>query len=143
MRVRSKLNTFRATLANHIGDTQGARSPLRLVISIVNRDGDGDGCPSKLANEKPRAICPGFCCSKGAATTASLEPVIDAGAPRADTQTAGITRPSTLAHPTAPLRSRRSTMPGKAPVWVACSTTSVPLTMTPVRLPLGKRCGSA
>ena len=45
--------------------------------------------------------------------------------------------------PTWPSRSRRSTTPGSAPVWVAFSTTIVPLTITVVRVPVGYWCGSA
>src|SRR3984893_2280791 len=44
---------------------------------------------------------------------------------------------------TVPSPARRSTLPGSAPVWVASSTTTVPLTMTVVRVPLGYWCGSA
>ena len=44
---------------------------------------------------------------------------------------------------TAPSRARRNTLPGSAPVWAAFSTTTVPLTTTVVRSPLGYWCGSA
>ena len=44
-------------------------------------------------------------------------------------------------HPTLPSAARRSTMPGKAPVCVAFSTTRTPLTRTVVRAPLGYWCG--
>src|SRR5690606_20370698 len=40
-------------------------------------------------------------------------------------------------HCTRPAASRRSTRPGRAPVWVAFSTTIAPLTITVVRAPLG------
>src|SRR5262249_2293268 len=40
-------------------------------------------------------------------------------------------------YPTVPSSARRSTLPGSAPVWLAASTTTVPLTITVVRLPLG------
>jgi hypothetical protein len=48
-----------------------------------------------------------------------------------------------LNHATVPSPARRSTCPGSAPVWVASSTTTVPLTITVVRVPLGYWCGSA
>jgi len=43
----------------------------------------------------------------------------------------------TRPYPTLPSRSRRSTLPGSAPVWAAFSTTIVPLTITVVRSPVG------
>ena len=45
--------------------------------------------------------------------------------------------------PTRPSPSLRSTLPGSAPVWAAFSTTTVPLTITVVRAPVGYWCGSA
>ena len=44
---------------------------------------------------------------------------------------------------TAPFALRRNTLPGSASVCLAFSTTSVPLTITVVRAPLGNWCGSA
>src|SRR5437868_15338371 len=47
-------------------------------------------------------------------------------------------RPRCPAHqPTRPSAPRRNTVPGVAPVWAAFSTTTVPLTITVVRAPVG------
>jgi ABC-type transporter Mla maintaining outer membrane lipid asymmetry ATPase subunit MlaF len=45
--------------------------------------------------------------------------------------------------PTEPSTARRRTTPGVAPVWVASSTTTTPLTRTVVRVPVGYWCGAA